>query len=187
MFFFYLTYLIICKTSDNALFAKDNHQMTVTSMFQVILTSSHSPSCSNFSFIVLWHFQLLCSSFSPLLPLLALNSIHQSTHIPLSSSPAHLPFFTRVFFNSLIVLFLLPTGTLLRGGGRPGVPVAPSGRDGETADVWWSQRARRGDCGDLLADVGQPWCRHTRTPPPPAALSRSTAAAAATGELCNGN
>lgn len=123
-----------------------------------------------------------CFFFQPSIPL----SVYSYLLFVFSISPS---FFYPCFFflNSLIVFFLLPTGTLLRGGGRPGVPVAPSGRDGEAADVWWSQRTRRGDCGHLLADVGQPWRRHTRTPPPPAALSRSTAAAAATGELCNGN
>lgn len=162
--------------------------MTVTNVSQVVLTFL-------FSFTILFqlfiHLSLTFSagifSFFPL----ASSSSPQS-HLSVYSYPLVVfsispSFFYPCFFNLLIVLFVFPSGTLLRRGGRPGVPVAPSGGNGETADVWWSQRARRGDCGNLLADVGQPWRRHTRTPPPPAALSRSTAAAAATGELWIGN
>lgn len=94
---------------------------------------------------------------------------------------------TLSFFILMTISHLCLSGTLFRGGGRPGVSVAPSGGDGETARIWWRQRARRGDCGNVFANMGQSWCRHTGTTPTFAAGSHPTATAAATGEHGDSN
>ena len=85
--------------------------------------------------------------------------------------------------STLITISLIClSGTLFRGGGRPGVSVAPSGGDGETAYVWWRQCAWRGNCCNLFANMGQLWRRHAGTSPTIFAGSHPTATTAATGE-----
>lgn len=99
----------------------------------------------------------------------------------------HHDYFDNIFIPSssghVTFSFVRLSGTLFGCGGRPGVPAAPSGRDGEAAHVWWCQCAWRGDHGDLITNMGQSWYPHAGKSPTLTAGSHPTATVAATGEL----
>lgn len=144
-------------------------------LFHLQLLIHRAVTCLKPSFLSL--FSLLQSlsarhSYLPIVSLAPLTPCRFETNATLSLS-------TLVPISSIC-----PSGALFRSGGRPGVPAAPSGGDGEAAHVWWRQCARRGDGGNLLADVGRTRRRHTGTSPTLTVGSYSTAAAAATGNHC---